>query len=771
MNKPEHLQFNVDSQLIGELGERLVTNNYVALSELIKNAYDADSTDALISLKNIKKGNKKPGASKIVVEDHGVGMTFEQVRDQWMRIATANKLISPESIVYGRSKTGNKGIGRFACQRLAKNLILITTAKKGKMFETTTVVFKWRNFKTGTNLTEIDCDYITHRKKTGKTGTCLKLIGLRDLWTQRDFNMLQKNISLLSLSRKTRRKGFEEDPGFKTNVIALDFEDKPFDLKQKYLNSGWGTLSGSVKKNGLIDLKLSALNTKPIQYQPAEQFELLEGMKFTIHFMPQGKEMEVRRDPSILTNEIRNKLLEVHSGIRLYLDGFRIYPYGESGNDWLGIDKDVSARLAGIKNPELKEIAEKMKLDSSRSLLKHPANRNTIGSITIERTRKNPFVVKMDREGLVDNKAFTDLKAVIRLALEWLTIHYEAFTVKLRKHQNEESKRQFEQAIGIKDTDPKKGVNEAIGFLKMLATGISEDSSALHETNLQKRTTNDVQVDNSKNIEIAANLISSKIDVSDSELMLLRSVAATGPLMFVFAHEVKGITNSLSTHAAFLDAIKKDIPDITIQNELSDISESFRNTKQRFDLLSRLFNVFSSSQSQDPRKIPINGVIDNTINGFSFVLSEFKIDVDSSGINPVLTTPDMNEAEFYTLIVNLLSNAVKAVIAGNGGKIKITAKKENSLIKICFFDDGAGISKKHWNTVFEPLVTDPENKIYQKLDFALHDNELSSLGRGSGLGLNIVKSIVESKNGSVRFIDTKDKWNTCICMKLPIIEK
>jgi len=164
------LEFTVDSQLLGELGERLVTRNYIALSELVKNAYDADATKIIIRFINTKRGGTKAEDGEIHLIDDGHGMTFKQVEDYWMRIATPYKVREPISPIFGRKKTGDKGIGRFACRRLAKKLIIETIAKApdSEEVEWTKMEFDWENFKPGTTLTEIPCEYQTKRLKRGK---------------------------------------------------------------------------------------------------------------------------------------------------------------------------------------------------------------------------------------------------------------------------------------------------------------------------------------------------------------------------------------------------------------------------------------------------------------------------------------------------------------------------------------------------------------------------------------------------------------------------
>ena len=65
------IHFQVDSALLFQLGEQLVAKRSIALAELVKNAYDADATEVVIRLENIKKRG-----GRIIVEDNGVRGLF-----------------------------------------------------------------------------------------------------------------------------------------------------------------------------------------------------------------------------------------------------------------------------------------------------------------------------------------------------------------------------------------------------------------------------------------------------------------------------------------------------------------------------------------------------------------------------------------------------------------------------------------------------------------------------------------------------------------------
>jgi hypothetical protein len=58
--------FSVDSALLQELGERLVTTPHVALAELVKNSYDADATEVHVTIRESTGGGQKLRSATMV---------------------------------------------------------------------------------------------------------------------------------------------------------------------------------------------------------------------------------------------------------------------------------------------------------------------------------------------------------------------------------------------------------------------------------------------------------------------------------------------------------------------------------------------------------------------------------------------------------------------------------------------------------------------------------------------------------------------------------
>jgi hypothetical protein len=161
------LNFSIDSSLLFQLGEQLVAKPSIALTELVKNVYDADATKVTITLENVDK----PGGT-IIVEDDGHGMTLEEIKNNWMRIATTLKKKKPISRIYGRPLTGAKGIGRLADRRLGNKLTLQSIAKRDDgVKEAISVEFDWKNkFSPGEDLGDVSVNFTRRESSVQRVG-------------------------------------------------------------------------------------------------------------------------------------------------------------------------------------------------------------------------------------------------------------------------------------------------------------------------------------------------------------------------------------------------------------------------------------------------------------------------------------------------------------------------------------------------------------------------------------------------------------------------
>ncbi|MBE0471263.1 MAG: ATP-binding protein [Methyloprofundus sp.] len=764
----EDLTFSVDARLIRELGEKLVTRDYLALAELIKNAYDADSDQVTIKFNDVT-GNSE--AASIIISDSGNGMSWDEVKDYWMRVSTSNKQEQPITAKYGRKKSGSKGIGRLACQKLAHTVNILTVSRvsssKAQVIDFTV---EWDEFIDGKDLINITCESERYETELSKVniGTKITLKRLKESWNQRAYSSLQRQLASLSIASPSRRPGFIEDPGFNIVIQASEFEDSDYELSEKVLDASWGRLKGKVLSDGTVELEFHSKIIGKKRHILPQKYAPLQSAKFDITYFSNNK--KYRRSPSLITQGQLEMIQESYGGVKVYSEGFRVYPYGEPGNDWLGLDRDVGRRKAKLDDAHLKEIANGYGLDSSRVLLDMFRNKSLVGAIHIDTNQNSNFSIKLNREGFVSTDASELLARLLRYVIEWMTIQYSYFKFLFSDQEKEEAERKFQNSLkesnlktflDLDNDEPSNSFSE-----KQLEV---QFDNALKVLRLKNDDQNQVKTssfddDNSKLIDAASNYIKKQYDSSKNELTLLRAIASTGPLFFVFAHEFRSLVSHLDTSAGTIEQFASRKPSSESQ-WLLEIAQSLRSARKRFLSLESLIGVFASTHKTEPKKINIKDAVEKVCAGFEFITSGSKINIDYKSINERLKTEKMTDAAFYSILVNAVSNAIKAVLAKGERQIRIEASRDSKLV-IRVEDKGIGLPEDKWKDVFLPLVTDPTGELYNELYDKTNTDELAVLGKGTGLGLNIVKGMVNNYGGTVNFVQPSSGWNTCLEIRL-----
>ena len=436
--------FDVDSRLLIELGEKLVTNRAVALAELVKNAYDADATYVDISMKNIKK----PGGA-IKIADNGLGMTLETFKKTWMRIATIDKEENPISKKYGRKKAGEKGIGRFACRRLSKKLVIISVGEtKDGSKEELYAEFDWSTFTPGSNVDKIPVKYsVKPVDKETPTGTILILKDTNDAWTAWDIRHLRNQLTelispiIFESEQRLKKPPEEYDPGFVIRrFYCPEFPMEEMKLDTAFLKKAWAKLSGYVDEKGVATYKVRVTNkiVNEIEktFRKSDAFKYLKNAKLEVYIFSyrpdlfKGSEWSVSK-----ASEIGRK----RGGIKVYADNFRVFGYGEEGDDWLKVDYDRSRSLAGL-DKEIMEYVEEDKRPGLRLFM----NRQLFGYVTFKREDNPLLEITVNRERLIENDAFEELRKFTRLGIDFATVLYSNEVYKEREKERKKKKAEEE---------------------------------------------------------------------------------------------------------------------------------------------------------------------------------------------------------------------------------------------------------------------------------------------------------------------------------------
>jgi signal transduction histidine kinase len=751
----QEFQFAVDSALLGELGEKLVSTVHVALTELVKNGYDADASQVTIQILP-----ELDGAPRIVVTDDGSGMSLEDVRRYWMKIGTSNKVAEPLSPRYGRLKTGSKGIGRFACRRLGLNLKLRTCAElkssSGKVtkFQTTTITFDWSAFEAGVDVESVKCVGETTVASSGKPGTSLEIWGGSfDEWKARGFDYLQRQLAVLASNRGAARPNFAEDPGFNVVLEAPGLASGIIDLRTAVVDASWGTLTGHVDKDGRAIL---ALNAKGLggtrKFVSTSRFSHVKGATIRVGILPSRK--EEARKPELLATYVLGDLIDEWGGIQVRFNGFRMYPYGDSRDDWLSIDSDRGRRV-GKPEGELFDFASGLsRVDAGRSLLNMLGMRNYLGQVDVT-SRMKGLIPRIDRQGFIENQVFDEVRRFARFAIDWANIYRDHY-IRIREHEEAERAREAIRPVLNLEGPEEEIVPKAASFLR---GEIRRIVRRLPPT--QQKETEKTLVRTVKAIETAST-------ESYKQLKHLRLVASASTLTLLFAHEVRTVIGGLGAASARLTQLARAIPGHAA--DLTELSNQLRETKSRFDNLVGMTGIVGAFRTSDAlTQLHLKTAVERASQCFQLVTSNYAIEIDTSAVPSDASVGPMAEGELFTILLNVLSNAVKSVIAvgGSSRSIRFEAHELADQTVLRILDTGVGLNPEFFDEVFTPFIADPSGELYDRLEERANPEDASIFGTGSGLGLSIARDVARSRNGDIHFVSADPPWSACVEVSLP----
>lgn len=741
----EKLHFTVDSALLSELGEKLVETVHLALVELVKNSYDADAAEV-----RVRFTTDSEDKAEIHVLDNGTGMNFQEVENYWMRIATTDKAEKNVSTIYGRPRTGSKGIGRFCCRRLGRKLKLLTVGSKNGEYQKTEVSFPWNKFKPGTDVTEIDCPGEQSILTKGPTGTALVITDLVDEWSTRGYEYLKRQLAVLVANRGARRKGYVEDPGFNIILEAPQFEGGLSNLREDLISAGWGTLTAYVNKNHQAVCELNALGIGKKTIISKEQYPHLHDIKLKIGILVDDRKQ--LRDTSVLSLGVLRKILHDWGGVQIKYKGFRVYPYGD--DDWLGIDRDRGLRRTKPEE-ELYLFAESLKgIDPRRSLLNMLSMRSYVGEVDIGINALG-FEMKANREGFIKSEAMDELKPFARFAVEWATIWREYHIRTLVKETTEIARAYLEEVLK-EEVTPEKIVDAAVAYIQNEVKNIS--------SLLPVKTKRDLE----KSLSLATDAIIKHEQSNKEELRHLRLIASTSTLLLIFSHDVKSLLGMLENSQGALNSVERKLSGED-RNLIKEIRGGLSEAKNHFsDLLNMTSLIGIDSRRAVPSNLALRERVEKAVDAFRLIINGYEIGVDYRQVPTNIVVKSILEAELYAILLNVLSNSIKSVIAAEGEKkIKITADREDRKTVIRVMDTGIGLDSSKFKEVFVPFIADPEGKLYRRLEKKMNPEDKFFVGTGSGLGLSIVKEIVYVHNGTIEFHKPKGNWKTELEIKMP----
>lgn len=396
--RSEKLPFRPRARMLLLLGDQLIRDPGIAVFELVKNAYDADSLAARVTMSSLT--DMRSGS--IVVEDSGTGMDYETVTTVWLEPGTdfrgEQRKSGQRTERYGRLPLGEKGVGRFAAHKLGNHVKLITRKTNNPEI---VVDINWAEFGKRQYLEQVPVRISERRAEVFKgshTGTRIEITDLRNSWNRGMVRELYRSVTSIC-------SPFSSENEFRVELVLTENSDwlKGLMTVEEVLEYSLFRASCDIDGNKFrYDYEfvpLKAMNRVISRHENKAVPIKIAGTNiddFTGDVGPVHLDLYVfDLDPKILSLGVVDKkglrdFLKENGGIRVYRDGIRVYDYGEPGNDWL----DLGGRRVNVPTRRI-------------------SNNLVIGAVSISLADSPGLLEKTNREGFVNNEAFRAFREAV----------------------------------------------------------------------------------------------------------------------------------------------------------------------------------------------------------------------------------------------------------------------------------------------------------------------------------------------------------------------
>lgn len=641
------LKWRFDVSTFRLIGRDLITDRVTALFELIKNCYDANATEVIVTFDKVGTQND---ASVISIKDNGIGMSFEDIRDKWMVIGTSSKRRNPLSPApFNRKCVGEKGIGRFAVDKLGDQLLI--TTKQAGVNSWLNVYIDWRDYFNQLNdnstdirlFTEIENNYnYIPTDDIQKSGTTLKVTQARDIWSKKDIiRLLRESARIVSPFEKS-------DFTFRIHVIATEYGIDAWSDEYKIDGRDLATASASITFHDnkqqclLFNEATGKIDVKEIDLKS------FGGVSMELYYF-NGK----ARDAFRRKYPYQDVKLD---GIKIYRDGVITTPFAEQEDaddkkrDILGIDKRLWA-----------------------SLFDKISTRELIGIVNITKDGNPKIIDATNRQDFTSTPEYIELKEFIIIQLEALE-QYKKYIG--NKKKSEQSKKIENAGSGVSQ------------IVKRVEDIIKDNPSLTNQLAPLK----DIALKASQGIEAAAKeQHEAEEEHTRHENMYLRIMSRQEDAINV-AHAVKTSMGKIQRQARFF---KQRFPN----EKLNEYFELYANQihTEMVNLGRATDELFDYSKTN----LPFTDVDLKQL--FEYLLNSYSNEFESEGIKLEMSIEDnlilnCNEMLFYDIIQNLTNNAIKAMKNSETKIYRCTVKAHDDKLVMNFSDTGCGISteKREW---------------------------------------------------------------------------
>jgi signal transduction histidine kinase len=350
----DNLFFSVKTGIKSIVGKDLITDDNIAVFELVKNSYDAHATKVIITFED----------DKIIIADNGKGMSLKDIEEKWLALAYSAKKDGTEDTVdedvnkresyrdkiqERRFYAGAKGIGRFSSDRLGTSLRLVTKTNKSNVYEQLDI--NWEDFEKNDKEDFINIvvphkslnNYRLFFPDNSKHGTILEIFNTKK-WNRKSIKELKHSLEKLI-------NPFSETNDFEIEITCekeLEIDKKRIDEKgnaiidRDIIN---GKINNSILEviklktteikinvtNEFIETELIDRGSQIYKIRERNKFNLLiDNMKVNLYYLNRGAKVNFGKIMGIQPVN--------YGSVFLFKNGFRVQPYGDTGDDSWGLD-------------------------------------------------------------------------------------------------------------------------------------------------------------------------------------------------------------------------------------------------------------------------------------------------------------------------------------------------------------------------------------------------------------------------------------------------
>lgn len=759
------LQFKVSSALKNIIGSDLISDDFIAVFELVKNSYDAHATKVEVDFIDVYTDN-----AKIVIKDNGKGMNYDDLVNKWLFVAYSAKKDGTEEDSYNyrdkikvkRAYAGAKGIGRFSCDRLGHELYL-ETKKDEPNAKVETLLTEWDKFE-GDIKDEFVNISVLHQtteksRYNNQIGTTLEISNLKSEWNRDKFLQLKDALAKL-INPNTQNKNdeftifinvedeLEKDELEKDSrkIVNGEVENLIFetlDLKTTKIVSKVGS-----KELGIIETSLYEGGKLVYSIKERNTISHLFNIEFVVYFLNRSAKYTFSRRMGVSPIE--------YGHVFMYKNGLRVYPYGERGEDPFKMDnrktqgynrylgtRDVIGFISiGEPNDDLRETSSR-----GDGLLKTKAYVGLVEWFYTTLKRLEKYGIDIIAWGNdLSSDDFIQLESnekqlAIKELIENLTksSNIESFEVspeifKILESKQEKSAKTTLAEISKKLDDKEYNKEEILKSIRSVEHKIDRLKEIKEEAENEafEKLIENEELSEELDREIAQNLFAkSLVGTETEELISLQ-------------HQIVHTAGNVSY---FLNELIRSINDNKPKDELIENIKEISFEVQRIVSASRY--VTKAGFNKDAKKITsdvvqfINEYIENIyIPAKSFIHQERKIQISIQKLNSLKKELKFRPFEITVALDNLFSNSRKA----KSTQIDLVWSKNKDNLILSFKDNGIGIPTEFADKIF---------------DFGFSKTD------GSGIGLYMVRSLLEKYKSTIE-VNTKIHPGVEFIIKMPL---